>query len=149
MIPAAARFFRQPKEGKVQEERVLRKIIELGRPEWEGDTLVLHCSDPSVSLEHLRPCGQMIVDSDACAFIYLAEVDGEDDYTYLFLPVPVWHGLRSAVLEHKRVVAVSKDAKLELVQLEDEFRYLLENIRGNSNYGNKMLENVEAIFSVE
>ncbi|MEZ0117004.1 hypothetical protein [Heyndrickxia faecalis] len=127
----------------------MRKIIELGQPEWKEGILELHSERPDVSMQHLKPGGQMIVDSDACAFIYLAEDDGDEDYTYLYLPVPVWKEIRTAAFEHKKVVAVSKDGKLELTGLDEELHFLLDNIRGNSNYGKKMLDQVEAVFALE
>lgn len=127
----------------------MRKIIELGQPEWKDGILELHVERPDVSMQGLKPAGQMIVDSDACAFIYLAEDDGCEDYTYLYLPVPVWKEIRTAAFEHKKVVAVSKDGKLELTGLDEELHFLLDNIRGNSNYGKKMLDKVEAVFALE
>ncbi|WP_018664510.1 hypothetical protein [Heyndrickxia acidiproducens] len=127
----------------------MRKKIELDRSKLLEEALELYSCDPAVSLHNLHAAGQMIVDSDACAFIYLAEASGEDDYTYLYLPVAVWEDIHTAIQTRKKVFAVSGEERLELLQFHEELDYLLDNMQDNSNYGKNMLEKVASVFTME
>jgi hypothetical protein len=121
----------------------MRKKIYLTKAIETSNSLELS-SEASVSLQHLEGTGRMIVDSDSLAFVYLAEDD--QDYTYIYLLETVWAEVRRAIENQKRIEAVSEDVRLELVQLKEEIQYLIQNIEGNSNYGEEMVSKVEAIF---
>ena len=121
----------------------MRKKIYLTKAIETANALELS-AEASVSLKHLEGTGRMIVDSDSLAFVYLAEDD--QDYTYIYLPETVWAEVRRAIENQKRIEAVSEDGRLELVQLKEEIQYLIQNIEGNSNYGEEMVSKVEAIF---
>lgn len=89
--------------------------------------------------------GQMIVDSDKAAFLYLVEEKGM--YSYIRFPQSVW----------PQLVAVLKDARdpsirlsrgpVVLVDFVEELQALLFNIEGNSNYGDEFVGAVEEIFA--
>jgi hypothetical protein len=121
----------------------MRKKIYLTKAIETANALELS-AEASVSLQHLEGTGRMIVDSDSLAFVYLAEDD--QDYTYIYLPETVWAEVLRAIENQKRIEAVSEDVRLELVQLKEEIQYLIQNIEGNSNYGEEMVSKVEAIF---
>ncbi|SFA78425.1 MULTISPECIES: hypothetical protein [unclassified Bacillus (in: firmicutes)] len=92
----------------------------------------------------LMPRGQMLVDSDHFAFIYILE--NEDAYTYLALPEWSWPTLKTANEKGVKVFAIAGEANIELTQFNDELSYLIENIKGNSNYGDEMVKKVEDLF---
>lgn len=92
----------------------------------------------------LIPRGQMLVDSDQFAFIYILE--NEDAYTYLALPEWSWPALKTANENGNKVFVVAGEEKIELIHFNDELSYLIENIKGNSNYGDEMVKKVEDLF---
>lgn len=100
--------------------------------------------DQGVSLNQYRASGQMLVDSDGLSFVYLLEK--EEDYTYIVIPNTVWKELKTALTEQLPVYLSNQSERLLLNQFHEELSYLIENIKGNSNYGEKMVNEVEAIF---
>ena len=100
--------------------------------------------DQQISLNQYRASGQMLVDSDGLSFIYLLEK--EEDYTYIVIPNTVWKELKIALTEQLPVYLSKQSERLLLNQFHEELSYLIENIKGNSNYGEKMVNEVEAIF---
>ena len=100
--------------------------------------------DQQISLNKYRASGQMLVDSDGLSFVYLLEK--EEDYTYIVIPNTVWKELKTALTEQLPVYLSNQSERLLLNQFHEELSYLIENIKGNSNYGEKMVNEVEAIF---
>ena len=100
--------------------------------------------DQGVSLNQYRASGQMLVDSDGLSFVYLLEK--EEDYTYIVIPNTVWNELKTALTEQLPVYLSNQGERLLLNQFHEELSYLIENIKGNSNYGEKMVKEVEAVF---
>lgn len=100
--------------------------------------------DQQISLNQYRASGQMLVDSDGLSFVYLLEK--EEDYTYIVIPNMVWKELKTALTEQLPVYLSNQSERLLLNQFHEELSYLIENIKGNSNYGEKMVNEVEAIF---
>ncbi|MFE8700399.1 hypothetical protein ACFYKX_07230 [Cytobacillus sp. FJAT-54145] len=100
-----------------------------------------------VTLDGLNPSGTMLVDSDQCSFIYLAENEDED-YTYIILDEAIWGEIKTSLEnpEMKAYIAHKDGKKLELIHFQEELLYLIENIKGNSNYGDEMVGKVEATF---
>ncbi|WP_273850169.1 hypothetical protein [Guptibacillus spartinae] len=99
----------------------------------------------NVDLNHYTATGNMLVDSDSLSFVYL--LDGGEGYTYIRFQEEVWPMLAN-VLEKDVNVTVTSDqgSSLELVDLKEELGYLIENIKGNSNYGEDMNQAVEKAF---
>ena len=100
--------------------------------------------DQQISLNNYKASGQMLVDSDGLSFVYLLEK--EEGYTYIVLPNLVWEELKTALTEQLPVYLSNQSERLLLNQFHEELSYLIENIKGNSNYGEKMVNEVEAIF---
>lgn len=100
--------------------------------------------DQQISLNQYRASGQMLVDSDGLSFVYLLEK--EEGYTYIVLPNSVWGELKTALTEQLPVYLSNQSERLLLNQFHEELSYLIENIKGNSNYGEKMVNEVEAVF---
>lgn len=107
------------------------------------EALLLY-TDRSIDLEQLKAAGQMLVDSEGLSFIYLTE--NEDDYTYISISDRVWSDLKKAMDLNLPVYASNENVRLELVNFSEELSYLIENIKGNSNYGEEMVAKVESIF---
>lgn len=93
------------------------------------------------STEGLSEVGQMIVDSDNFSFVYL--MDNGSSFSYLIFVQETW----SMLHEHKDKKIVINDT-LTLTQFKDELTYLLNNIEGNSNYGNEFVATVEETFEL-
>ena len=92
----------------------------------------------------LKPMEQMLVDSDNLSFIYI--MDDESDYTYISIPSFVWPELRKALEKNLKVFLENQGSRVCLPNFLEELQYLIENIKGNSNYGAQMVENVEKNF---
>jgi hypothetical protein len=119
-----------------------RVLIEMAQIKEQG--LLLYAAEP-VEFGKMKPAGQILVDSDQLSFIYLAEQDG--DYTYITIPEPVWTSVKAALDADVETYAIHEEGQLHLQGFKEEMEYLIENIKGNSNYGEQMVEKVEAIFS--
>ena len=86
----------------------------------------------------------MLVDSDQLSFVYLME-EG-NDYVYILLPEPVWDDLKKGYVESLPVFLQAEESRTALNGFHDELGYLVENIKGNSNYGENMAAKVESVF---
>lgn len=116
------------------------------KTEWADDTLRL-LSEEEVEVTHLQPVNQVITDSDAAAFVYLAEA--EPGYVYLYIHENTWVDVKKALDENHPIVAVGTDGTFMLLSFHEEMNDLIVNIEGNSNYGEEMVEKVERVFFAE
>lgn len=122
----------------------MKKKIKIINAEWnKNEELVLHVEEGASILE-MKPMGQMLVDSDQLAFIYV--VDKDDDYTYISIPESTWPKLKNALENCTAIYITDQNEQLLLTDFHEELSYLIENIKGNSNYGEVMVEKVEALF---
>lgn len=96
------------------------------------------------NLTSYLPAGQILVDSDECSFIYLIEKDNE--YTYVVIKEEYWSELKHALETNGKLYLANEGSELELIDFMEELTFLIENIRGNSNYGEAMVKKVEEIF---
>lgn len=103
------------------------------------DNQVLCYTDKST--EGLTEVGQMIVDSDHFSFVYL--MDNGSTFSYLIFVQETW----SMLHEHKDKQIIINDT-IKLTQFRNELEYLLDNIEGNSNYGNDFVSAVEETFEL-
>lgn len=122
--------------------------IELVETKVENRTLILEPIDILAELEQsdLKAQGQMLVDSDHLAFIYILE--SKDEFVYASLPYQIWPQLKEALDKEYRVDMKINDQQIELENLKEELRYLLENIKDNANYGDEMENKVVELFSL-
>lgn len=88
--------------------------------------------------------GQMLVDSENFSFIYLVEKNNE--YTYIVLPEAIWSEFKIAIDQQASIILTNNKERLELIGFNEEIVYLIENIKGNSNYGEDMVAKVESTF---
>ncbi|WP_077211201.1 hypothetical protein [Bacillus dakarensis] len=122
----------------------MRKKISIIKTNNVNEDALLLYTEPSIALDHLRATGQMLVDSDGLSFIYLTE--NADEYTYISISDGVWNDLKKAMDLNMPVYVSNEKDTLELVNFLEELSYLIENIKGNSNYGEEMVAKVESIF---
>ncbi len=122
--------------------------IELVKTKIENSTLLLEPTEVSSKLEQsvLRAQGQMLVDSDHLAFIYILESD--DEFVYASLPHQIWPQLKEALDKDYQVYMELNEQQIELENLLEELRYLLENIKDNANYGDELESKVVELFSL-
>ncbi|HAR6328229.1 TPA: hypothetical protein I1764_002278 [Staphylococcus pseudintermedius] len=92
--------------------------------------------------EGLTEVGQMLADSDRHAFVYL--LDDGSSFSYLLFVEETW----SMLHEHRDKEIVINDS-LTLTKFSEELDYLLDNIKGNSNYGKAFVSAVEETFELE
>jgi hypothetical protein len=125
----------------------MNKRFELTEATIENNTLILQPASLKIEIGDLEAKGQMLVDSDQMAFIYILET--ADQFVYAGLPYTVWTKLKEAKEKDLNVIAKIKEQEIELVNLFDELDDLLENIKGNANYGEEMENKVVELFSLK
>lgn len=121
----------------------MRKTIHFTKAHWNENGVELHAEMP-IKIAGIQAAGQMIVDSDQMAFVYLAEEN--DEFIYLYIHETAWRDLEKALKEDACLFVAGEDTILELTGWKEELVYLISNIEGNSNYGDEMVEKVEAVF---
>ncbi|RSK26498.1 hypothetical protein EJF36_06285 [Bacillus sp. HMF5848] len=96
---------------------------------------------------NIQANGQMLVDSDNLAFIYLLEND--ESYIYASIKEDFWHDISNACKMDVTFILKSaqSETEIELVNFKEEMTYLISNIEGNSNYGEEMVTKVMNAFS--
>jgi Family of unknown function (UPF0738) len=122
----------------------MKKKIKIMKAEMNNNEDLVLQVEEGVSLSEMKPMGQMLVDSDHLSFIYV--VDKNDDYTYISMPESIWPELKKAYEQRATVYISDGREQLVLADLHEELNYLIENIKGNSNYGDEMVGKVEALF---
>lgn len=133
--------------GKIGGERLegkymnVRKVYTIQSFEQIHNDIYFSLHD-SEQVVQIQPIGQVIVDSDNMAFIYIVEEDGA--YSYLSFPQTVWAALLQ-VVEKKCDPFLSPD--IALPNFAEELEYLLWNIQDNENYGKEFVEAVGEQFA--
>lgn len=122
----------------------MNKRIELTKANIKNKTLVVEPESNHSEFGELKAKGQMLVDSDHLAFIYI--LDSSEAFVYASLPQSIWAELRTATEENLPVIAKLGDQEIELIDLSDELTYLLGNIKDNANYGEEMETKVVEAF---
>ena len=122
----------------------MKKKIKIMNAEWNNNEELVLQVEEGASILEMKPMGQMLVDSDQLSFIYV--VDKDDDYTYISIPESTWPKLKNALENSAEVYITDQKDQLLLTDFHEELSHLIENIKGNSNYGEAMVEKVEALF---
>ncbi|MCC3355630.1 hypothetical protein [Bacillus sp. REN16] len=122
----------------------MQKRIEISHINNSNNRLELKADHTDFDTAGLQASGQMLVDSDSLAFIYKLENDQE--FIYVSLTSDIWPSLKNVISEKQQVILLLKDNELELTDIIPELEYLLQNIEGNTNYGDEMVALVENTF---
>lgn len=111
----------------------------------ENNTLKLYPIEewPVMEWKKLKDGMRMLADSNALTFVYV--LDTEEAFIQLRLPKQIWPQLAEAVKQQAEVT-VEGPTSIILHSFQQEMDYLLDNIPGNSNYGNEMVNAVEDNF---
>ena len=96
-------------------------------------------------LSQLQSTGQVIVDSDNEAFLYIIEENNA--YSYVSFEKHLWSQLLHMILSDQKPFLRVEDGQLELTQFAEELTALLYNIEGNGNYGDSFVQAVEKAFA--
>ncbi|MGG3623171.1 hypothetical protein ABES25_06350 [Bacillus gobiensis] len=117
--------------------------IELTESSLKDHTLILSGSAAELEGE-IKATGQMLVDSDNFAFVYVLEY--KQAFYYAILQEQVWPQINNA-LESDMPVYISIGSRtIELIGIHEELSYLLGNIKDNANYGEEMEKKVIDAF---
>ena len=92
----------------------------------------------------ITPVGQVIVDSDHHAFIYIVEEDGV--FSYLSFGEKMWPALIEMVQRGENPYLALGEKTIELHHFYEELEALIYNIEGNDNYGKSFVNAVETAF---
>jgi hypothetical protein len=122
----------------------MKKRIEVIESYIEQEQLYLAAQPFEAEIKEIRDAAQMITDSDNLSFIYIIDIN--DQFVYVSIPGKNWSHLKEALDREYGVYLKLNDRTLQLEGFLDELRYLIENIEGNANYGEKMVSAVEEIF---
>lgn len=121
----------------------MKKMVPVLSAIIDNNSLILNVED-NMSLLNIVAKEQMLVDSEQFSFVYILEVDGE--YTYLALQEALWPTLKESLDQSLTTYLVNQERKILLTLFNEELSYLIENIKGNSNYGEEMVQKVEKTF---
>lgn len=119
--------------------KIIIKMAEINNNE------LLLKTDSLLHLHAIEPMKQVLVDSDNLSFVYI--VDYHESYTYISIPESIWPELKVALEENAKVFLKTDEGRIQLPNFLEELHELIENIKGNSNYGDRMVGKVEGIFS--
>ncbi len=92
----------------------------------------------------IQASGQMLVDSDGMAFVYLLE--DNTGYQYLKFGQEVWPLLVSALKAEDDPTIQFGSQRIVLHNFKEELKSLVYNIEGNDNYGEDFSQAVELTF---
>lgn len=120
----------------------MQNRIEITEATLKEDRLILTIQSEE-QIQKAKASGQMLVDSDHFAFVYILET--EESFSYLILGEHTWAPLKEALNRDIPVYLASDEYSLELIQLQQELHYLIDNIKDNANYGD-MEEKVKSTF---
>ena len=119
----------------------MNKRITINKANFLDSKLYLQASE---SISGLSPTEQILVDSKEFSFVYLME--NLEGYTYIEMNESIWPLLKTGMELKNPVWVLYEDEQMELTNFNEELNELINNIRGNSNYGAEMVTKVEEIF---
>jgi hypothetical protein len=123
------------------EVKMMNKKILISTANISNNKLQLQASEP---ITGLTQTDQILVDSKQLSFVYLME--NQEGYTYIDIPEPIWPLLKDTLTKQIPVWVYFDEEELELTNFNEELVEVINNIKGNSNYGEEMVTKVEGIF---
>lgn len=128
---------------RIMEVEKMGKKVHVTSAKIANNKLVLNV-DENIEFKNVVAKEQMLVDSDHISFVYILEVN--EEFTYIVIPEAIWPTLKMAIEKSFTPVLFNQKEALPLPMFYEELEYLIDNIRGNSNYGEAMVEKVENTF---
>ncbi|MCA1031085.1 hypothetical protein LCL95_08630 [Bacillus timonensis] len=122
----------------------MQKHIQIQSIQKEAEQIILVAESSIENKNELKATGHMLVDSDSLAFIYKLET--ETEFVYVNLPHTMWDVLKEVKDHRPEVFLQVEDKEILLEDIAEELDYLIDNIEGNANYGDEMVNTVEEYF---
>ncbi|MDQ1004102.1 hypothetical protein QFZ28_004502 [Neobacillus niacini] len=119
----------------------MNKKLLITKANISNKKLRLQANEPITGLTQAE---QILVDSKQFSFIYLME--NQEGYTYIEIPEPIWPLLKESLTKQIPVWIHFNEEEMELTNFNEELVEVINNIRGNSNYGEEMVTKVEGVF---
>lgn len=104
----------------------------------EDNKVVVYTEEPEIAVS---ATGTMVVDSDHFQFVYL--LDAGESYANLRFVEETWEMMKAYEGYPWYLYGT-----IELTNFKEEFDELLDNIKGNFNYGKPFTERVEEVFEL-
>ncbi|MCD7034987.1 hypothetical protein LRR81_12080 [Metabacillus sp. GX 13764] len=123
----------------------MKKILVSTANRKEGK-LLFEAEPYEGSTNELAPTGQILADSDQLSFIYILE--NSEEFIYLNLPHHLWGTIHEARNSETEAAVMINGTEIKLNNFFPEMQALLENIKGNANYGEDMEKQVSGSFSL-
>lgn len=132
----------------IWKEIAMKQRIEVTGAVRENDRMIFQAQPFEESdLAGLTAVGQVLADSDQLSFIYI--LDYQEEFIYANLPSKVWPELKETLDSSIPAYLTVNGLTIELKDLHDELSALLENIKGNANYGEEMERKAVETFGLE
>ncbi|PWA12694.1 hypothetical protein DCC39_04455 [Pueribacillus theae] len=110
----------------------------------EENRVIASVSPSMENIQSFSPSGQMLVDSENLAFLYI--LDSEEGYQYVSFRHDLWETLKEGINQDMHVFIENNNNMIELKDFYTELAYLIHNIKDNPNYGERMEKEVETNF---
>ncbi|MFC4735349.1 hypothetical protein ACFO4L_02010 [Bacillus daqingensis] len=112
----------------------------------EEEANLLAKGDVTLPFQGLEPEGRMLVDSDGAAFVYL--LAHGDEFIHLRFEESAWQQLHTYRASAKPMFVQTVLKPVELTAFWEELDFLLDNIKGNQNYGKEFVDKADEIFEL-
>ncbi|PTL40183.1 hypothetical protein [Alkalicoccus saliphilus] len=118
-------------------------MIHASHIEENEGTLIVR-TDVTLPFHGLEAEGRMLVDSDGGAFVYL--LGHGEEFVHLRFEENTWNEIHTYRQTEKPIYVSTGIKPVELEDFWTEIDFLLDNIRGNQNYGKEFVNKIEKIF---
>lgn len=122
----------------------MQNKIQVKSVEKKENALIFCAENTELCVEGLSTRDHVLVDSDNLAFLYILE--NETSFIYVSIPHTCWEALNEAMKNDMSMFVRVNDTDIELTAFKEEVEYLVENIEGNANYGEALVNAVEKVF---
>ncbi|CAM4091992.1 hypothetical protein BAMA_17450 [Bacillus manliponensis] len=122
----------------------MQNKIQVKSVEKKENALIFCAENTELRVEELSTRDHVLVDSDNLAFLYILE--NETSFIYVSIPHTCWEEMHEAMKNDMTMFVRVNEVELELSAMKEEVEYLVENIEGNANYGEELVNEVEKVF---
>jgi Family of unknown function (UPF0738) len=123
----------------------MRKMIEINDISVNDKGLFLKIDTKPINFAECYEIGTMIADSDKGSLLYI--IEEKEEFVYLTVPVKFWSEIKKASDQNLSVFLQAGEDTLELVKWNEELTYLVQNVKGNFNYGEEFVKQIQNVFS--
>lgn len=123
----------------------MRKIVEINEISLNEKGLFLIIDTETINFAECYEIGTMIADSDQGSLLYI--IEEKEEFVYVTVPVKFWTEIKKANDQNLAVFLQAGENTLELVKWNEELTYLVQNVKGNFNYGEEFVKQIQNVFS--